>query len=68
MRDGFCFIFVLNPPKNNIPTDDATSVVAATLLVMVVSAGKKADQQRAGMLSSLREISMLGSIIWKKTY
>ena len=29
-----------------------------TPLVMVVSAGKKADLQRVGMLSSLREISM----------
>ena len=28
---------------------------------MVVSAGKKADLQRVGMLSSLREISMHGS-------
>ena len=39
-------------------TDDATSIVAVTLLVMVVSAGKKADLQRVGMLSSLREIPM----------
>ena len=39
-------------------TDDATSIVAATLLVIVVSAGKKADLQRLGMLSSLREISV----------
>ena len=29
-------------------TDDATLIVAATLLVMVVSAGKKADLQRVG--------------------
>ena len=29
-----------------------------TLLVMVVSAGKKVDLQRVGMLSSLREIPM----------
>ena len=36
----------------------ATSIVAATLLAMVVSAGKKADLQRVGMFSSLREISM----------
>ena len=51
----------MNPQKTiflPVKTDDATSVVAATVLVMVVSAGKKADLQRVGMLSSLKEISM----------
>ena len=37
-------------------TDHATSVVVATLVVMVASAGRKADPQRVGMLSCLREI------------
>ena len=41
-----------------LTTDDATSIVATTLLVMVVSAGKEANLQRVGMFSSLREISM----------
>ena len=36
-------------------------MVATTPLVMVVSVGKKADLQRVGMLSSVREISMYGS-------
>ena len=44
-------VIVLNPPKIIfLPVNN--SIVAVTLLVMVVSSGKKADLQRVGVLSS----------------
>ena len=59
------FVFALKPPKADVPPLGnwrSCLIVAVTLhFEMVVSAGKVADLQRVGMISSLGEFSTLWS-------